>query len=1534
MGPVFQKIRGLKRKKMNTVLRLFVISLYTFSLAGNPLSFVQNWHSLREAPSQSQLVRTASDLATGTSRQVHFAPLAAVPEVANHIYSTQKNTELNVDAPGVLAGASDSDSHPLTAAVIKNPEHGTLTLNPDGSFTYLPNTGFSAQDSFTYTASDDVDPPNISAEATVQIDVINAVPVGNGDAYSTDEDQSLLISAPGVLGNDTDADLDSLAAVLVANPLHGDLTLSPSGSFTYLPDANYNGADSFTYQASDGQSESNTVTVDLTIDSVNDPPQAADDHYSTSEDTALTIGMADGVLSNDTDNDQETLTAAITAEPSHGTVSLSSDGSFVYTPDENNDQPDSFTYTASDGKVSSAPATVQITVSPVNDAPVAQADSYNVVEDKAFSVSAPGILANDTDVDSSITAAKDSEPAHGTLVFGTNGSFTYTPSANWSGVDSFSYHATDGEKPSATVAVNLAVAAANDAPAANNDSYTATEDTTLTVNSAEGVLANDTDIDSATLTAFINANATHGTVTLNTDGSFSYTPAANYNGPDSFTYQANDGTDNSNIATVNITVNPVNDPPVAVADNYFVNEDAILNQPAKGVLANDTDADKDTLHALVNQTTSNGALTLNQDGSFTYKPTANFTGSDTFTYYANDGQADSNVVTVTITVNPVNDPPTAVNDAYSMNEDTALNQPAPGVLANDTDIESNSLKAILVAGPGHGTLTLNQDGSFSYTPAANYNGADSFTYRANDGTVNSNNVATVSITVNPVNDAPVAANDSFTTDEDTQLAAVPSRSVLANDTDVDHDTLTVTLVQDVANGSLTLNADGTFSYLPDANFNGQDTFTYYASDKELSSGIATVTIRVNPVNDQPVAVSDSYSTNEDVAITTAAPGVLANDTDVENDSLTAKVVTGPSYGALTLNPNGSFTYTPKANYFGLDSFTYSASDGKLSSDPVTVSIEITPVNDAPIANAQTASVDEDSAINLTLTGSDVENDILTYTIVDQPDYGTLAQTGTGPSVRYTPNPNFDQQDTFTFKTNDGHLDSPIATVTINVRPINDPPVGVPESYSTDEDTPLSVPVQAGVRANDTDIDNSRGELSIALVTGPTKGTLSLSSDGSFTYVPTLNLNGPDSFVYRVYDGKAWAAETTTVDITINAVNDAPVAVADSSYQVTEQVPAAGQDTTTVSFDAAAGVLANDTDVENTPLQVVIPSGDSIVFDTEYATITLHKQGNFEYKQKLKDALGNEIEFPGANPTGKITFTYQVTDGELKSATVTVTITVLGVNDQPKLQPIPDLFINREGIREVPAPGLLKGASDPEKSPLTAAKERESYRVDCWMELDENTGDEYRVCEPWRNQNGDIIYMGTAIVYGDGSYSFDTEPGTVGYFEIDYKVCDDGAGDASLSNQPACTQGFVIVNVENTSLLKVTWVSPVQNDAWYRIDSPTVTLRFYPEILPDDQDVIDETICEPSCEIRIDFYDTITGRFKRLGVIDWKNPVFDLDPTKINLHWNEVTAALVNPLTGEASPHVSIFPLRLPGAALLYQLYNPLNFTRSALKDMP
>ena len=1034
---------------------------------------------------------------------ITITPTNDAPVAADDFYSIDEDTVLTGN---LLTNDSDVESDSLSVSILDGPQNGVLDLNPDGTFSYTPSANFNGADWFTYSASDGITP---SAPALVLI-IINPVDdtvVATDDTFSTTEDSSL---SGNVLSNDVDIDGDSLLASLIDGPTHGELVLNNDGTFTYTPDANYAGTDSFTYTASDGTATSTAATVAITITAVNDTPVATNDSVTTDEDAPL----SGNVLSNDLDIDGDSLTAALVDGPTHGSLVLNNDGTFTYTPDADYHGTDSFTYTATDGIATSSPATVTITVNPVNDATVANNDSYSTGEDSSL---LGNVLTNDVDVDGdTFTAALLSGPAHGTLVLNPDGSFSYTPTADYSGVDSFSYQVSDGTATSNTALVTIAVTAINDAPNAVDDSYTTDEDTPL----AGNVLANDTDAEGDSLSATLVAGPTHGTLVLNSDGTFTYTPDADYTGTDSFTYTAGDAalTDS---ALVTVSITSVNDVPVATGDSVTTDEDTPLSG---NVLTNDVDVDGDSLIATLVDGPTHGDLVLNADGTFTYTPDADYTGADSFTYTATDGTATGAVSTVSITVTAVNDTPVATDDTVTTNEDTQL---TGNVLTNDTDTEGNTLTATLVTGPSHGALTLNADGTFTYTPTANYHGTDSFTYTATDGTTTST-AATVTVTVNAVNDIPVAFNNSYTTNENTQLTG----NVLTNDTDADGNTLTATLVTGPTRGTLILNSDGSFTYTPTTNYHGTDVFTYKANDGIANSTTAVVMITVTSVNDAPSAVNDAYTTSEESAVN---GNVLANDADADADALTAVLASGPSHGALTLNNDGTFTYTPTTNYNGTDSFTYTATDGAATSNTATVSITVNPVNDAPTAanDAFTANEDTQLAGNVLTNDTDVDGDTLTATLVNGPSHGALTLNSNG-TFTYTPTANYNGTDSFTYTATDGTATSNTATVSITVNAVNDAPTAVNDSASTNQ----GVALNGNVLTNDTDIDGNT--LSATLVAGPAHGTVALNSNGSFTYTPTANYNGTDSFTYKATDGTA-TSNTATVSITV-IDNVAPTAV--------------------------------------------------------------------------------------------------------------------------------------------------------------------------------------------------------------------------------------------------------------------------------------------------------------------------------------------------------------------------------------------------------
>ena len=403
-----------------------------------------------------------------------------------------------------------------------------------------------------------------------------------------------------------------------------------------------------------------------------------------------------------------------------------------------------------------------------------------------------------------------------------------------------------------------------------------------------------TDSDNAPLTfnlfGGLNGGAQHGTVTpvSGTTNEFLYVPTGTYIGTDSFQFTATAGGLTSQPATV--TIDLTNAAPV-VADftpSTFATENQTLVVTAPNLLTSATDADGDPLTASIVAQASHGVVTVNADGTFSYTPDHNFTGGDSFTFEANDGAANSNVATVSLTVADI--PPTAKDQMYpNVNENSPFTvDAANGMLKGDESFNGNALTAMLVNGPSDGTLTFSSDGSFTYTPNNNYVGADSFTYQVFDGT-DLSMVATVNLTVNISQPAPVAVNDAYSVARNGTLTVTATTGVLANDTG--SGTLTAVLVTGPSHGALasnTLNPDGSFVYTPDAGFVGTDSFTYTANNG-LPSNIATVTITVMPPT--LTASNFSFSTGRSTPLSeTAAGGVLSTVTGGAGDTLTATEV--------------------------------------------------------------------------------------------------------------------------------------------------------------------------------------------------------------------------------------------------------------------------------------------------------------------------------------------------------------------------------------------------------------------------------------------------------------------------------------------------------------------------------------------------------------------------------------------------------------------------------------------------------------------
>ena len=605
---------------------------------------------------------------------------------------------------------------------------------------------------------------------------------------------------------------------------------------------------------------------------------------------------------------------------------------------------------------------------------------------------------------------------------------------------------------------------------------------------------------------------------------------------------------------------------MAADDTADTDEDTALNYIA--VLTNDTDANGDSLSVSSVTQPSNGSVSL-VNGEVNYTPAGNYNGPDSFTYTVSDGKGGTDTATVNLTVNAVNDAPVAANDTKTTDEDTPLTFPSSDLVGNDDegapDESGQTLTVTEVFDGTHGTVDLGADGNITFTPEANYHGDATFDYRVCDNGSPSEcsiETAVVTVTVSPVNDAPEAVNDSATTDEDT----AEDINGIANDTDVDNTNaqLSVSSFTQPSNGAVTQNADGTLKYTPKADFNGTDSFTYKAKDASLDSNSAKVTITVRAVNDAPFAKDSTYTTDEDTPLTVEAPGLLGNDTDVENDTLRVadgnattadgiSPVGGPADGTVTLNVNGSFTYTPGANFNGSDAFTYRVCDGspqKCSVETANVDVAINAVNDAPVANDGTESMDEDAApisIDFGALVSDVETSDanLTYNITAPPAAkGTLSGSGSTRTfdsaddfngtveIPYTVTDRGDPDNCGQPSTScDAPETSVSKTVTVTVRPVNDAPTVTLASGGSCSTSTTSV--SGTMNLSLADVDSTVGGLTLsanssnpALVLAANIKLGGSGANRTVSITPAAKKTGRSTITVTASDGKAKSTEST------------------------------------------------------------------------------------------------------------------------------------------------------------------------------------------------------------------------------------------------------------------------------------------------------------------------------------------------------------------------------------------------------------------------
>ncbi|WP_300666979.1 Ig-like domain-containing protein, partial [Fluviicola sp.] len=1092
----------------------------------------------------------------------------------NETHNINENTSATGDLTN--AGDSDPDGTALTANTtpVSGPTNGNIVINPDGTYTYTPNPNFNGTDMVVVSICDAGTPlPALCVNDTIFINIgpVNEPPVVDNETHTIPEDTQ----ATGDLTDAGDSDPDGTALTAnttpVSGPTNGTIVINTDGTYTYTPNANFNGTDQVVVSICDAglplPAMCTNDTIFITVTPVNDPPVVDNETHTIPEDTQAT-----GDLTNagDSDPDGTALTANTTpvSGPTNGTIVINADGTYTYTPNANFNGTDQVVVSICDAGIP-LPAlcvndTIFITVTPVNDPPVVDNETHTIPED----TQATGDLTNAGDSDPEGTALTAnttpvSGPTNGTIVINTDGTYTYTPNANFNGTDQIVVSICDAGLPLPSLCTNdtifITVTPVNDPPVVDNELHNILMNT-----SASGDLtdAGDSDVDGNLVVNTTPAGGPdHGTIVINPDGTYTYTPNNGYFGSDTVIVQiCDDGTPLPALCvndTIFINIGDVNEPPTIDNEHDTIAEDT----PATGDLTDAGDFDPDG-NLVVNTTPlsgpDHGTIVINTDGTYTYTPGANYNGSDTvIVQICDDGTPLPAICvndTIFITITPVNDPPVVDNENHTIPEDTQ----ASGDLTDtgDSDVDGNLVvNTTPVSGPAHGTVIVNPDGTYTYTPNGGYNGQDTIIVQiCDDGTplpalcVND----TIFITVSPVNDPPVVDNEHHTINEDTQATGDLTDT---GDSDPDGTALTAntTPVSGPSNGTIVINTDGTYTYTPDANFNGADTVVVSICDSGIPLPAQcvndTIFITVNPVNDPPVIDNEHHT----IAENTTASGDLTNagDSDVDgNLVVNTTPVSGPNHGTIVINSDGTYTYTPDADYNGPDTVIVQICDDGTPLPALcvndTIFITVTPVNEPPVVDNEHHTINEDTQATGDLTDagdSDPDGTALTAstTPVSGPSNGTIVINPDG-TYTYTPNPNFNGTDMVVVSICDSGIPLPAQcvndTIFITVNPVNDAPVVDNEHHTIDENTTASGDL---TDAGDSDVDGNL-VVNTTPVDGPHNGTIVINPDGTYTYTPNNGFAGNDTVIVQICDdGTPLPAlcVNDTIFITVNPKGKTP-----------------------------------------------------------------------------------------------------------------------------------------------------------------------------------------------------------------------------------------------------------------------------------------------------------------------------------------------------------------------------------------------------------
>ena len=1026
----------------------------------------------------------------------------------------------------------------------------------------------------------------------------NNPPVGVVDSNSVTESGTGAgnVAIPGtpsasgnVLSNDTDPDAADTKTVAQVNgapgnvgstlsTTYGTLNIAANGSYTYTLDNTRAATQAltqgqvatevFTYRVRDAAGLFSDTTLTVTVNGTNDIPVAVADTAT----TPLNVPLLNiDVKANDTDVDntaaQLTVSNPVLANPAQGSVSLNADGTLNFTPASGVSGAVLINYTLTDATGASVQGTLTVTVTTL---PTFSITDVTVNEGSgtiSFTVTKSGATALTTTVDyavapnSAVTPgdyAAGTSPLAGTLSF-VAGVTTQTIVLNI--IDDAVFELTEtfnvnlSAPTNAAIADNLGVGTITD-----NDAAPSFAINDVSVSEAAGTVT-------FTVTKTGAANVA-SSVTYTAADASALTPGDYAAGTSPLSGVLNFA---AGVTTQTIVLNITNDAVAELTETFNVNLSAAVNATISDSQGVATIADDDGAPAF-----SINDVTVNE-------------GSGTISFTVTKSGATALTTTVDYAVAP--------NSAVTPGDYAAGTSPLAGTLS-------------FVAGVTTQTIVLNiiDDAVFELTETFNVN----LSAPTNAAIADNLGVGTITDNDGAPNTPPVANSDSLTMIEDTPISLSPT-SLIGNDSDLDGDPLTIISVQGASNGTVAM-VGGNVVFTPSPNFSGPASFTYTISDGRGGTSTATVNLTVLPVNDPPVAVDDSGpSTLEDTPVTVSVASLLGNDFDIEGDPLTITSVQSGVGGSVSL-AGGVITFSPSPNFNGPATFTYTVSDGKGGLSTASVSINVTAVNDPPVAANDLVATNEDQPVTLnplTLLGNDVDVDgnPLAITSVQGATNGSIALVN--GTIVFTPTPNFNGSASFTYTIADGSGGTSTATVNVTVISVNDIPVSNDDkSVDTFEDTPLIISTKS-LLENDTDVDGD--PLVITSVQGAVNGTVSLIA-GAIVFTPAPGFDGPASFTYTVGDGHG-GTSTSRVILTIQGVNNSPVA--ETFIGLTDALRPNVPEFTTIA-DPALHVLFSLSDVRSE----IDLRGDRGIFQTDSVTLA-----------ELSSGLRSDLAFSEGNQFG-------------------------------------------------------------------------------------------------------------------------------------------------------------------------------------------------------------------------------------------------------------------------------------------------------------